>query len=198
MIEDLSLVDFLGSWRPEEILFKNKLRQAKKIDCFYITGIKARNKSWTRLLKDKKVLVVHPFADTIKRQYETNRELIYTSELTLPKFKSLEIVKAVQSIAGNKAGFNNWFEALRYMEDQISQKDFDIALIGCGAYGFCLAAHVKRLGKQVLHLGGDLQLHFGIKGKRWDYKGMYNEFWVSPSESERPLNFENVEGGCYW
>lgn len=43
--------------------------------------------------------------------------------------------------------------------------DYDICLIGCGAYGFPLAAHAKRKGKKAVHLGGALQLLFGIKGK---------------------------------
>jgi glycerol-3-phosphate dehydrogenase len=49
-----------------------------------------------------------------------------------------------------------------------TKKDYDVALIGCGAYGLPLASHVKRKGKQSIHLGGGLQLLFGIKGKRWD------------------------------
>ena len=42
--------------------------------------------------------------------------------------------------------------------------DFDVALIGCGAYGFPLAAKLKTAGKQAIHLGGVLQALFGIKG----------------------------------
>ena len=84
------------------------------------------------------------------------------------------------------------------MENEISRKDFDVALIGCGAYGFPLAAYVKRLGKQAIHVGGPLQLYFGIKGKRWDNSGLYNEYWISPSDNERPKNLNKVEGGCYW
>ena len=42
-------------------------------------------------------------------------------------------------------------------------KNFDIALIGCGAYGFPLAAFVKGIGKKAVHIGGPLQLFFGIK-----------------------------------
>ena len=26
--------------------------------------------------------------------------------------------------------------------------------LGCGAYGFPLAAHVKRMGKKAIHMGG--------------------------------------------
>lgn len=107
-------------------------------------------------------------------------------------------VEAVQTIAGNTAGFNSWFDALEHMEAEIAAKDFDVALIGCGAYGFPLAAFVKGLGRQAVHLGGVLQIYFGIKGKRWDGSGLYNEHWISPSSEERPRGLGKVEEGCYW
>lgn len=31
--------------------------------------------------------------------------------------------------------------------------EFDIAIIGCVDYGFPLAAHIKRIGKQATHIG---------------------------------------------
>ena len=65
----------------------------------------------------------------------------------------MHTIKAVQTIADQQdSRFDTWFDALEYMKDEISKVDFDIALIGCGAYGMCLAAHVKRLGKQAVHL----------------------------------------------
>jgi len=82
------------------------------------------------------------------------------------------------------------------MCDQMTQMEFDVAIIGCGAYGFPLAACAKRLGKQAIHLGGATQLLFGIKGKRWGDIG--NEHWVHPLPEEHPQGFEKVEGGCYW
>lgn len=76
-----------------------------------------------------------------------------------------------------------------------------MALIGCGAYGFPLAAHIKKMGKQAVHLGGVLQILFGIKGRRWDESDthlMYNENWVYPDRSEIPAGADKVENACYW
>lgn len=90
----------------------------------------------------------------------------------------------------------------QYMKKEIDKVDYDICLIGCGAYGFPLAAHVKRTGKKAIHLGGGLQLLFGIRGKRWDmrdeYKSLMNEYWIRPSEDETPVVAKKVEGACYW
>ena len=109
-------------------------------------------------------------------------------------------MKPVQSIGDNKIAYNyeSWFDALKDMKKQIKTIDFDIALIGAGAYGLFLADYCKSLGKKAVHMGGDTQLLFGIKGKRWDDYGIYNEYWVRPSEEDKPLGAEKVEGGCYW
>ena len=77
-------------------------------------------------------------------------------------------------------------------------KVFDIAIIGCGAYGMPLAAYCKQIGKKAVHLGGATQLLFGIKGKRWDNYSLYNDYWVRPLESETPRNAGKIESGCYW
>ena len=88
------------------------------------------------------------------------------------------------------------------MQDQISQVDFDIAIIGAGAYGLPLAAYCKRIGKQAIQMSGATQLLFGIKGKRWDdhpvISKFYNESWVRPNSNETPTKKGKVEGGSYW
>jgi hypothetical protein len=88
------------------------------------------------------------------------------------------------------------------MKEKITNADFDIALIGCGAYGLPLAAHVKRLGKKGIHLASYVQTLFGIYGKRWadleEYSEVINEHWARPLPSEVPPNHTKVEGGAYW
>lgn len=159
---------------------------------------------WTTALKGKKVLVIHPFEDSIKNQYQI-RELLFKNKETLPEFK-LITMKPVQSIADNKFeySYNTWFEALEDMKSQIDKIDFDIAIIGAGAYGIFLADYCKKLGKKAVHVGGATQILFGIAGKRWDLEypiirdNYYNEYWIRPSENERPKGSEKVENGCYW
>ena len=107
------------------------------------------------------------------------------------------MVNAVNSIGGG-SDYSSWFDALEAMKDEIDRKDFDIALLGCGAYGFPLAAHIKRIGKKAIHMGGSLQLLFGIYGKRWENYPYINDAWIRPRVVDRPKGFENVEKGCYW
>ena len=46
--------------------------------------------------------------------------------------------------------FDDWFQALWYMYEEISKIDYEIAIIGCGAYGFPLAGLIKKDGKIVV------------------------------------------------
>lgn len=156
---------------------------------------------WSQYLKGKRVLVVHPFAETISKQYE-KREALFENPKMLPDFE-LKVYKAVQTSAGEvDERFVDWFEALAFMAGEISEIEYDIALLGCGAYGLPLAAQIKRQGKQAIHIGGGLQLLFGIRGRRWDemdnFKGFFNEAWVYPDNRERPKNAGEVENACYW
>ena len=156
---------------------------------------------WTRALKGKKVLVIHPFAETINKQMLC-RDRIFPGTEILPDCKVMTL-KAVQTVAGQVDDrFTTWFDALDYMYNEAMNFDFDIALIGCGAYGFPLAAKIKEAGKQAVHMGGMLQVLFGIKGKRWDndpiVSKFYNDYWVRPSENEKPQKSSMVENGCYW
>lgn len=211
MLNDISQVDVLGSWLPEESYFKNQLINARKVRLMYLDPYWTKT-PWTTALKGKKILVVHPFTETIKKQY-SKRELLFKKKDFLPEFQSLSLIKAVQSMGNENTSFKDWFEALEYMKSEIDKVDYDICLIGCGAYGFPLAAYVKRMGKKAFHIGGSLQLLFGIKGKRWevndphfesgndtiiDYYSLPNRHWVRPLEEEKPANHSKVEGSCYW
>jgi hypothetical protein len=225
--KDFPLVCFYSGFFPEDIKLREKFKKVyfegtKNIDMLIVwnylnhflkkiklikefTNIKdilsdnatgMNNHHWIKSLKNKKVLVIHPFKATIEKQMKKRKELSI-----LPKLKSLEIIPAVQTLAGNNdPRFKNWFEALEWMKKEINKKDFDIAIIGCGAYGLPLAGYVKEKGKQALHLAGATQLLFGIKGKRWDNDSNieYTKYWISPLEEDKMKNYKKIEGGCYW
>ena len=208
MIAAMPLVDVLGSWCKEESYFSKELSNAIFVDLELLNPLwGSATAPWTTALEGKKVLVVHPFTETIQSQY-SKRNLVHKDPRILPEF-TLQTLKAVQSITGVKPnGFETWFDALHYMEDEIDNRDYDICIIGCGAYGFLLAAHCKRQGKKAIHLGGATQLLFGIKGKRWEnpnygfngtsYDSFFTPYWVRPLPEETPNQAQSIEEGCYW
>ncbi len=156
---------------------------------------------WSENLQKKKVLVIHPFQDSILRQYEKRRQLWGNNKI-LPEMKALTCIKAIQSAAGQKSNYKTWFDALEFMKSEINKADFDTAIIGAGAYSLPLATHCKSIGKQAIQMSGATQILFGIKGKRWDNKlataRFYNDAWVRPTAEETPPKARSVEGGCYW
>jgi hypothetical protein len=155
---------------------------------------------WSQELDGKKVLIVHPMSQTINFQYR-KREKLWENNKVLPKFELVNFT-CVQSIGG-VGPHSNWKESLDCMKSEISSLDFDIALLGCGAYGLPLMSHIKEnIGKSAIYIGGGLQILFGIKGKRWDgipdVNRLYNENWRRPFDIEIPERHNLVEGGCYW
>jgi hypothetical protein len=181
----------------ENYFFKNYTPNAIPIQNWAFDPILG---GWSSLLEGKKVLVISPLADDIKKQYE-KRELLFPKDSNiLPKF-DLKVIKAVQTIGeAEDDRFENWFEALDHMKMEVLKEDFDIALVGAGAYGTPLCLFINSLNKQAIQTGGATQLLFGIIGKRWEtrnYVAKYiNKDWIRPTEI--PKGAENVENGCYW
>ena len=200
MVDCMPQVDMLGSWRNEEADVMKYMPKATRVPLYTLEPYYFNN-PWTPALEGKRVLVIHPFEDTIRKQHAQYDKLFADKRMS-PKYELLTI-KAVQSIAGNKpAEFDDWFEALAWMKSEIDKRDFDIAIIGCGAYGFPLAAYVKSIGKKAVHLGGAVANLYGIKSRgvmeTEALAKFINENWVYPSETEKPKNFQLVENGLYW
>ena len=202
-----SQADIMGIWFNPMEEYTLRTYGQKNLEYSNLHGLDPffADSPWSAKLEGKNVVVIHPFAKSIIEQY-SKRELLFPGKNVLPKF-NLRVVKAVQTIAGTKdSRFNDWFEALEYMYNEAMSKDFDVAIIGCGAYGFPLAAKIKAAGKIAIHMGGVTQLLFGIRGKRWavDYGGVYaemtkNENWIYPSKEETPDNIGKVKcDDGYW
>ncbi|TAE76372.1 MAG: hypothetical protein EAZ85_00400 [Bacteroidetes bacterium] len=203
-LECIKDIDLLGAWYnegedwiTEKFCPNAHLAELESIEPYY------HQIPWSVALEGKNVLVIHPFSDSIQKQFTENRENLFEDKNILPKF-NLKVIKAVQSIADNKkeVKFKDWFEALEYMQNEITKVDFDVAIIGAGAYGLPLAHFIKKLGKQAIHLGGATQILFGVFGNRWKRIPIINEFqneyWIRPAQHEIPKGAEKVEGSCYW
>ena len=197
MIKSIKEIDLLGSWVEGENKFMNYMRNTKICELSSLEPYFSSN-PWSLALENKKVLVIHPFSKTIESQYQENRDSIFKNKNILPKF-NLTTLTAPITYPGSNLRSSNWFKILDNLTNDALKIDFDIAIIGCGAYGMPLAARLKKAGKKSIHLGGATQILFGIKGKRWDeqenFSNFYNNSWVYPSTYK---SYKNVENGCYW
>lgn len=200
MLWSMERVDLLASWVPGEAMFLEKLGHARIIELESLEPFWA-HKPWTSALDGRRVLVIHPFADTIRAQFEGARNGLFPETGILPDFQ-LQTLRSVQSLGGPDSRFNTWFDALDWMTEECLKREFDVALIGAGAYGFPLAARLKAEGRKAIHLGGVLQVLFGIRGRRWDsipkYRALYNSHWTSPFPHEVPNRAYRLGQGSYW
>lgn len=198
----ISRVDLLGFWQSayqakivHGLSPKPTLASLRALEPYF------HELPWTKALEGKRVMVVHPFTESIASQYAEKRQSLFRNSSILPAFQLLTI-KPPQTLAPLTQGFPNWISAYKDLEVKLLESSFDIALIGCGAYGMPLAAAVKASGRQAIHLGGALQLLFGITGRRWEsmagFAGLMNENWVRPSVSETPQAAHKVDDACYW
>lgn len=204
MHDSVKELDLLASWAKGEIWFEEKLTHTKLCKLHDLESFRYE-KPWSHSLEGRKVLVIHPFAKTITSQYNNHRQDLFANPKVLPKF-DLFTIKAVQSLVGHHPPeFATWFDALDHMTEQAIASPADVVILGCGAYGFPLAARLKGAGKQCIHMGGATQLLFGIRGARWERpphaettQHYFNEFWVRPANDERPPRANMMEDACYW
>lgn len=203
MLSDCADLDYLLSWQKNERYIEPFLKNLKgQINNYQLYYPILHENPWTEILAGKKVLVVSPFADSIELQYRTNRKKLFRNEKVLPLF-DLNVIKAFNFLRGaNNQKIVSWFDALKIMEEKISKIDFDIALLGCGAYAFHLGAFIRRMQKIAITMCGGLQLLFGIYGSRYESwlrdEGVLNSSWIRPHVSERPIGWQLVENGAYW
>ncbi|MFR3754388.1 MAG: hypothetical protein ACLTW9_22845 [Enterocloster sp.] len=136
IIDASSQCDLYGTLRMtgEDYYIKHFMPKNVKLTHTNMMDFWRYDEPFTYALKGQKVLVVHYLANQIKDQYE-KRESLFDNPKILPEFQ-LQAMPAVQTIAGNRdERFESWFDALNYMYEQTKNYDYDIALLGCGAYG---------------------------------------------------------------
>ena len=197
----LEAVDLLALWdSPYQAQLTAQLKPLP--ECCSLVALEPwwQADPWSEALAGQRVLVVHPFATSIQRQW-LRRERLFPGTAVLPEF-ALQVLQPPLTLAGGTSGFSSWSAALDELIARTQERDFDVALLGCGAYGLPLAAAIKAMGRPALQLGGALQLLFGIRGRRWEamppFSALMNEHWVRPLPEETPSGAHLVDGRCYW
>jgi len=131
------------------------------------------------------------------------REKLFPNEPDLlPEF-DLKVLQAPMTMGeSTDYRFPSFMRSLDEIEARIKDVDFDIALIGAGAYSLPLTLYCKSLGKMALQTGGATQTLFGILGKRWENRphvaNRVNEYWIHPDPTKKPKGYEKIDNGAYW
>ena len=181
---------FVSTYAP-----KSTLVSLTALEPFY------HERPWSRHLAGKRVLVVTPFSTTIKSQYERRTAVWRNKPEVLPDFM-LDTLRCPLSAQLVQPVYPDWFAALSNMQEEMDRRQYDVLIVGAGAWSLPLVAYAKQQGKWAIHLGGATQLLFGIRGGRWDgnsfLQPMYNDAWVRPGAADRPISLGRIENGCYW
>ena len=194
----LKNVDYLGisGINMEDYFHMKYCPQAQPI---LYKGMEPLIGNWTKALKGKKVLVISPYSEEIQFQYARRRLLFPGNDEILPEF-GLTVLNCPQTLGSVVPPTPSFFRSLELLEEAMERVDFDILLVGAGAYGTFLAVKAKQMGKQAVQTGGATMTLFGLIGKRWENRP-YVKKWINPAwirPYTKPEGYEKVEGGCYW
>lgn len=203
-IKCLPNTDAFAAW-SDMIEFEKKLIKSYNYNCQLIDLCSIEpfysGLPWSKNLKNKNVLVISCFEETIKHQYK-NKDKLWANPDILPTFNLLTIKHPPSKSISSTNPYNSWTDMVDDICSKMDKIDYDVALIGAGAASIPYANHAKSRGKQAVHLGGGLQVMFGIKGARWDNMNKVNAFfnghWIRPLPNEIPERHKEAENGCYW
>jgi len=158
---------------------------------------------WTHALKGKRVLIISSFVESYKKKVDAGvLDKIYGIDL-FPECELL-FLKPPQTQGSNPSEeFHVELERFGKQIEKIKDQ-FDVALCSCGGYGNLVSGKIFEMGKSAIYVGGVLQMYFGVLGQRWlrerpDVVRLFmNEHWSRPQDSEKPKDYKQVEGSCYW
>jgi hypothetical protein len=162
-----------------EIFNENVLYNRKLISYGFVEHMTGFLNNFELLTKNKKVLFISPFSESIKYQYNRKDKLL--NNYILPDFELLTYDTPITynnqdtNISNTKT--NNWFEQCELMANEISNIDFDIAFLSCGSYALYLGDFIaEKLHKTSFYLGGVLNVIFNIAADRYNNCEFYKKY----------------------
>lgn len=171
---------------------------------------------WQNLYKNKTILIITPFVKSIQHQLEyPQRDKVWTGKWNnfwdkSITFKYIKFPHPYATLSEtDKAEYPQSIPDVlnKYQMEIDNIGDFDIALIGAGCFSIPICNYIKvEKNKSAFHLGGGLQMMFGVYGNRWFQNGNPNDFfkeyinehWIRPSGDEVPQGYKQQENGAYF
>ena len=203
MSDAISESDFLCLWQTDPFLkkYENKLISSLAPGCRKIP-MQSLGRSILPSIAPFRWLVVSPFVKTMKYQLPHLRQVhVLNGEVSIDWMhieKTCQFIRCPFQSHLEPTPYDTWEDGLDKLATEVVAKEFDVALIGAGAWSLPLGVRIKQMGKCAIHMGGEMQLLFGIKGKRWEDRNIYNESWIRPLAEDTPTDVNRVEDGCYW
>ena len=203
MRQAIASTDFICAWQtdPFLIVYEQQLIQ-ELAPASRDFGLEKLGRPLLPALLPFRWLVVSPFVQSIRQQLPRLREVHDPRKMVEGSWdepvNTCQVVRCPFQCHLEPSPYQSWEEGLEKLSEEILKKSFEVAFIGAGAWSLPLAVRIKESGRSAIHLGGETQLLFGIKGKRWENYGIYNDAWISADSAEMPAHRDRVEQGCYW
>jgi hypothetical protein len=159
-------------------------------------------KDFYRLMADRTVVFVTPFADLVRHQVASGRVRKLFAGIEVPEFE-IETIQSPMSIYPNRPD-ESWNDSFLRTVAQIDAKlascESAIFIASAGCYGMPLAAHASRHHRvPSLYYGNAVHGYFGIRQNGTAGLGAGNRIegnWVDGNLSKVP-GVAHVDGGRY-
>ena len=224
-LESIKQLDILASWNDnilpvEEWIYKLFINPKLSIDkgIVDLTSFESFYTEskywWQHLFKNKTILIISPFTDSITKQLSKRNDVWigkwnnFWDESINFKYIKFPHPYYTQSPLIQSTYPKHYKYLINDFKNKIKEiGQFDIALIGTGCYSILLGSYIKKeLNRSAFHLGGGLQMMFGVYGNRWFqngnmsnfFKQYINENWSRPTKDETPTGYKKQENGCYF
>lgn len=169
---------------------------------------------WQNLFENKTILVISPFINSIQMQLDISKRNkvwsgkwngFWSSKIDFKYIKFPHPYSISSEEEQSKYPGNLTLLMEKYYSEIDNIGHFDIALIGTGGYSILLCDYIKQTKRTIAyHLGGGLQMMFGVYGNRWCnsdnpiIKEYINEYWIRPLPEEIPIRYREQESGAYF
>ncbi len=157
-------------------------------------------------LAGHRILLVCPFAELLQaRANQTTFEAVWAKTgkgwFHPGGVEALELPYGFEPETQRK--FGTAINLFDHIAAEMSRRNFEVALIATAGLAIPLAAAAKQMGKVAIDMGGDLQLLFGVIGRRWRkrpewHQKYFNEAWIDVPERYQPTVANVGYGQSYW
>ncbi len=153
---------------------------------------------------DRRVFLVSSFADLMIRQYKSGNMTKINPRFNPGSLSGYKFPYLYSGMDSCQNGLDAIYSITQDIKNQMVGSE--VAVISCGPYATILSDLFDSHDIDVVCPGGDLQIFFGIAGKRWrkwlETQPLYlnnKDYWIDKLPPEYiPPQHALVEGGCYW
>ena len=209
----LELCHGVGTW--EELHSKNWLSIISALDLesrlfpawqldpiSYYSDEHQQDFAWLNSLFGKRVLVIHPMAESIGHQV-TRLAKMHTSVRFLPSEVRVFQPPVTNGLTMGGSSYSKRLKQAKVeLADVLIEFEPKVVLVAAGGYGVPLATFAYEQGYSSIQIGGCLQLLFGIMGNRWRESEpvlrQRTTNWLDKPLEKRHRGARVVEGATYW